>query len=57
MKVKQKVLSFLLIDLTRNWDFPNGIVVKTPAFNVGNVGLIPGQETKISCTFLLGLPW
>ena len=57
MKVKQKVLSFLLIDLTQSWDFPNGIVVKTPASNVGNVGLILGQETKIPCAFLLGLPW
>ena len=54
MKVKQNILSFLLIDLTCNWDFPNGIVVKTPASNAENVGSIPGQETKIPCTFFIG---
>ena len=54
MKIKQNILSFLLIDLTRNWDFPNGIVVKTPASNAGNVGSIPGQETKILCAFFIG---
>jgi len=54
VKVKQNILSFLLIDLTCNWDFPNGIVVKTPASNAENVGSIPGQETKIPCTFFIG---
>ena len=28
-------------------DFPGGPVVKNPPSNVGNVGSIPGQETKI----------
>ena len=28
-------------------DFPGGVVVKTPAFTAGSMGLIPGQGTKI----------
>ena len=30
------------------WDFPGGPVVKNLPSNAGDVGLIPGQETKIS---------
>ena len=30
------------------WDFPGGPVVKNLPTNAGDVGLIPGQETKIS---------
>ena len=30
------------------WDFPGGPVVKSPSCNAGDVGLIPGQGTKIS---------
>ena len=30
-----------------NRDFPGGPVVKNPPFNAGDVGLIPGQGTKI----------
>ena len=29
------------------WDFPGGPVVKNPPYNAGDVGLIPGQGTKI----------
>ena len=29
------------------WDFPGGPVVKNPPSNAGDVGLIPGQGTKI----------
>ena len=28
-------------------DFPGGPVVKNPPYNAGDVGLIPGQGTKI----------
>ena len=28
-------------------DFPGGLVVKNPSFNAGDMGLIPGQGTKI----------
>ena len=30
-----------------SWDFPGGRVVKNPPCNAGDVGLIPGQGTKI----------
>ena len=30
------------------WDFPGGPVVKNPPSNAGDMGLIPGQGTKIS---------
>ena len=29
------------------WDFPGVLVVKNPPTNAGDVGLIPGWETKI----------
>ena len=29
------------------WDFPGGPVVKNLSYNAGDVGLIPGQGTKI----------
>ena len=29
------------------WGFPGGLVVKTPPGNAGDVGLIPGQGTKV----------
>ena len=30
-----------------NRDFPDGPVVKNPPYNTGDLGLIPGQGTKI----------
>ena len=32
------------------WDFPGGPVVKDPPCNAGDMGLIPGQGTKIPQT-------
>ena len=32
---------------TPHRDFPGGPVVKNPPYNAGDVGLIPGQGTKI----------
>ena len=29
------------------WDFPHGLAVKNPPWNAGDMGSIPGQETKI----------
>ena len=29
------------------WHFPGGLVVKNPPYNAGDVGLNPGQGTKI----------
>ena len=34
-------------DLSLNVGLPGGPVVKTPHFNVGGVGSIPGRGTKI----------
>ena len=31
------------------WDFPGGSVVKNLPSNAGDMGLIPGQGTKIPC--------
>ena len=31
----------------QDWDFPGGPVVKNPPCSAGEVGLIPGQGTKI----------
>ena len=41
----QKPLGNTKIDFL---DFPGGPVVKTPSSSVGDVGLIPGQRSKIS---------
>ena len=30
-----------------HWDFPGGLVVKSPPSNTGDMGLISGQGTKI----------
>ena len=30
-----------------HWDFPGGLVVKSPPSNTGDTGLISGQGTKI----------
>ena len=32
------------------WDFLSGPVVKNPSSSAGDMGLIPGQGTKIPCT-------
>ena len=33
--------------MNRSWDFPGGPVIKNLPSNTGNMGLIPGGETKI----------
>ena len=30
------------------WDFPCGLVVENPPSNAGDLGSIPGQETRIA---------
>ena len=37
------------------WDFPGGPVVNNPPCNARDVGLIPGQGTKIPHTMELSL--
>ena len=33
--------------MSQNRDFPGSLVVKNPPGDAGDVGLIPGQETRI----------
>ena len=35
-------------DIPLSWDFLGGPVVKNPPFKAGDLGLIPGQGSKIS---------
>ena len=39
------------------WDFPGGPVVKSSPSSAGNVGLIPGQGTKIAHAMKQLSPW
>ena len=41
-------MSNLLIQSSGQGDLPGGPGVKNPPYNAGDVGLIPGQGTKIS---------
>ena len=45
----QTLLRFLTNEHTipKFWDFSGGPVVKNPSSNVGDLGSMPGQDTKI----------
>ena len=35
------------LKIRKFWDFPGGPVVENPPYNAGDIGLVPGQGTKI----------
>ena len=46
-----EVWLWVLIKRQRYRDFPCGPVIETPPYNAGDLGLIPGQGTKILHTW------
>ena len=47
-KFLEELSQIMFLNVSVFWDFPGGPVVKNPPSNAGNLGSIPGPETKIS---------